>query len=654
MTSTLGFAEALNLDAGTGEGGSEVVSVYGNRAYVTNGEEDRIDVFSTTTGVLIKSIDLTLIENYDGVQSVSVSETGIAVAISTENPEDSDLPMDGVVAIYPRATPGDVAPARTITVGNLPDMVTFSKDGAYIFVANEGEPMDAADPAGSISVIDVATWTAQTFDFSEFDAQVEDLIAAGVRIFPDLMPSTDFEPEYIAEGDNGKLYVTLQEANAMAIFDLASMSWDSVVSLGFKDHSVDGAGLDPSDRDDAIAIDTHPVLGMRMPDAIATAEINGETYVLTANEGDDRGDWDEGGDAARVGDIVDGEIDGVSIDPDAYTAEELEALSRLNVSIFDGDTDGDGDIDQLYSYGSRSFTIYDAEGNLVFDSGDDFEQIIASIRPANAFNNDDYPSDAPDVIDENRSDNKGPEPEAIAVGEVDGMTLAFIGLERDSGIMIYDISDPANSSYLTYIDGSEYGNVSPEVISFIPAEDSETGLPQIAVSYEVSGTTAFYDLAFGETITGTNASEALEGTIGGDLLIGLGGADDLYGLAGDDTLRGDNGNDLLDGGAGDDILGGGAGGDVIDGGEGDDLMFAGEGNARDQFLFSQGDGSDTVVGLGVGDSIIFQDGDLSYDDLEITALGGRRYLVEYGDLGDEITVVLAENNTVLNALDFEF
>lgn len=655
---TLGFQEAVTFDSGAGEGGSEVVSFHDGKLYVTNGEQDRVDIINATTGVLISSIDLSTIPGFDGINSVTASAAGVAVAVE----RDIASFDNGVVALFAL----DGTPNGTVEAGNLPDMVTFSKDGTKIFVANEGEPTDSVDPAGSISIIDVATKQVQTFDFSAFDTQVAALEAAGVRIFPGKLPSTDFEPEYIAEGDNGKLYVTLQEANAVAEFDLATMQWDEILPLGTVDHSVEGFGMDANDKDDAIDIKVVNTLGLRMPDALATAEIGGKTYFLTANEGDDRGDFDEGGDAARVKDILDGDVAGVSIDASVDTT----GLERLNVSIIDGDTDNDGDIDVLHSYGSRSFTIYDADGNVIFDSGDHFEQWIAANRPANAFNNDDYPSDDAGTVDENRSDNKGPEPEAIAVGEVEGVTLAFIGLERDSGIMIYDITDPANASFLTYIEGQGNGNVSPEVIDFIPASESATGVAQIAVSYEVSGTTAVFDLQFGQQILGTNAGEMIKGGIGADeILAGFGhdtvvagsgddfvragfGHDDISGRAGDDNLRGFWGHDTIRGGAGDDTLGGGVGKDRLIGGTGDDVMkgFIG----KDVFVFDLGAGDDVILDLTRKDRIDLSATGLSFADLTITDNGSDNYTVEYGAQGDSIDVTLAGNLTDLTEDSFLF
>lgn len=615
QTKSLGITQTTVFDSGAGEGGSEVVSYLDGRLYITDGASDKINVVDAATGALIFAIDLTLVPDYDGLNSVAVSEAGIAVAIERDI-EDFD---NGIVARFAL----DGTAIDTIEVGNLPDMVTFSADGTQIFVANEGERTGGLDPMGSISVIDVATGTAQTFDFSAFDSLVDDLRAAGVRIFPDALPSSDFEPEYIAESD-GKLYVTLQEANAVAIFDLATMTWEALAPLGTADHSQEGNGIDPSDRDDAIDIHPVPVMGLRMPDAIAATEIDGETFFFTANEGDDRGDFDEGGDAARVKDILDGDVEGVSIDPSVDTT----GLERLTVSIIDGDTDGDGDIDQLHAYSSRSFSIFAADGSLVFDSGDAFEQITAAIRPANAFNNDDFPSGDPDEIDENRSDNKGPEAEAIAVGEVGGKTLAFIGLERDSGIMIYDVSNPARSEFVDYLDSSALGHISPEVITFIAPEDSTTGNAQIAVSYEVSGTTAIYDLAFGTRLTGDASAEDLAGTIGDDQIKAKGGADFVDAAGGDDAVAGGMGNDYLMGGAGDDTINGGNGNDTIVGGLGDDVMIGRAG--ADSFVFATGDGDDAIQLFQNGDQMDLSATGLEFADISVDVLAGDSYLVTYG------------------------
>ena len=638
----LNSQEVIRFDSGIGEGGSEVVAHHDGKLYVTNGEQDRIDVFNLNSGTLEKSLELSTVPNFGGINSVTVSDNGVAVAVERVDPVDDETPAEGAVVFFALdAAPTD-GPTDIVTVGHLPDMVTFSKDGTKVFVANEGEPLDNGDPAGSISVIDVATKTAQTFDFTAFDAHVNQLREDGVRIFPGKLPSTDFEPEYITESPDGLLYVTLQENNAVAVFDPAASEFTKILPLGTVDHSLPGFGIDPSDKDDAINIRNVDVNGMRMPDAITSVGIKGKTFFLTANEGDAR---DED---VRVEDIV--------LDPTAFpsaTALQDEAdLGRLGVSSIDGDTDGDGDFDELFSYGSRSFTIFNANGKVVFDSGDDFERYIADNRDANAFNNDDYPSDAPGQVDENRSDNKGPEPEAIEVGVVDGRTLAFIGLERDSGIMIYDITNPRKTAFLHYIEGQTNGDVSPEVIEFISAADSLTGKAQLAISYEVSGTTTLIDLEFGDRIRGDMNDNVLTGGIGDDIIIGLKGDDAIHAGAGDDQLKGGNGADALNGEAGDDLLRGQSGNDTLNGGIGDDELIGGGGD--DTFVFDLGDGQDLVRGFGGGDTIDLTATGLSAADVTITHNGGRSYTLDYGIQGDSIDVLVKGPTEMLTTDDLIF
>lgn len=262
------------------------------------------------------------------------------------------------------------------------------------------------------------------------------------------------------------------------------------VVLGIIDF--EGNALDASDRDGEINIQNLPIFGLYQPDAIAAYEVDGKTFYVTANEGDAR---DED---VRVKDIV--------LDPEAFPNADFlqqdEVLGRLEVSSIDGDIDGDGDYDQLFAYGGRSFSIWDDRGNLVFDSGDDFERIIAEELPEffNSTNDDNDSFDS-------RSDAKGPEPEGVVVGEIDGAQYAFVGLERVGGIMVYNISDPTDPAYVTYINTRDFsgdpeagtaGDLGPEGLAFIGADDSPTGKPQLVVAHEVSGTTTVFDIELPE------------------------------------------------------------------------------------------------------------------------------------------------------------
>ena len=266
-------------------------------------------------------------------------------------------------------------------------------------------------------------------------------------------------------------------------------------------------GLDASDEDEAIDIRNHPVFGLYQPDSIAAYEVDGETYYVTANEGDAR-DEDE-----RVEDL--------ELDPTAFpNAEELQTdgeIGRLEVSTIDGDIDGDGDYDRLISYGGRSFSIRDSQGNLVFDSGDDFAQITAEQVPA-IFNS----NGTVDTFD-SRSDAKGPEPEGVVVGEIDGKTYAFIGLERVGGVAVYDVTNPAEAEFVQYINptNEETGDaldLAPEGLQFISAEDSPNGEPLLTVSNEVSGTVSIYqiDLPASDDSNDGSGDNAGDGTNGDD------------------------------------------------------------------------------------------------------------------------------------------
>lgn len=573
-------------------GGSEVVSTDAGMAYVTNGAQGRIDVFDLASQERTTSFDLTGIAFFDGVQSVAVSGGLVAAAVARAGAAGEA--MTGVIALFD--TEGTLL--NTIEVGHLPDMVTFSPDGTTILVANEGEPTGGENPVGSVSIISgldmPATASATTLGFDAFDGQESDLLAQGILLEPGVSVSADLEPEYIAVSPDGtQAWVTLQEANAYAVIDLTSNSITAIRSFGLVDRSLPENALDASNRDDAINLQTYNNLfGMRQPDGITAFETGGQLYFVTANEGDARDDTE-----TRVNDML---LDPTAF-PDAATLQDNAELGRLHARSDLGDTDGDGDYDQIYHYGSRSFTIYDAAGGIVFDSASMLSRLIADIRP-DLFNQDDGEFDG-------RSDDKGVEPEAVTVGEVEGRMMLFVGLERDNGVVVFDISTPANPTYVTYIDSQAAGNLSPETIAFVSAEDSLTGNAQILIAYEGDGNTALYDLDDVTVQTGTNGNDTLIGTAMDDRLYGLDGIDRLNGGDGDDLLVGGtslyDGGDLLFGGAGNDTILGGVGNDSLYGMDGDDVM---SGGLDGDFLAGQ-NGNDTLSGGAMGDSLFGNDGD---------------------------------------------
>jgi alkaline phosphatase len=360
-------------------------------------------------------------------------------------------------------------------------------------------------------------------DFTSLDGQEAALRAQGVRIMgetvdepvsltnPARPASKDLEPEYIAIApDRSVAWVTLQEANAFAVIDLntrALRAVDPIVPISRKNHALPGNRLDPSDRDGsggdgAFVLGNWPVLGMHMPDSITSfaptmGPAAGQTFYASAGEGDDRGEVERIKDGAFVLDAT--------VFPNAAALKEDAAIGRLDASLIDGNTDGDGEFEELHVLGSRSFSIFDATGTQVYDSGDELECMTGSLFPSD-FNSDNDENGSADK----RSDAKGPEPEAIASGSTTQQrTYVFVGLERIGGVAVYDVTDPSNAFAVAYENNRDFsapvdvdnpssfsgaGDFGPEGIVFIPAADSPDGRAAIAVANEISGTTTIWSI----------------------------------------------------------------------------------------------------------------------------------------------------------------
>lgn len=429
--------------------------------------------------------------------SIAVKDGIVAVAIEAEN---SQAP--GSVG-FASAANGEVF--SIVPVGPLPDMVTFSPNGRYVVTANEGEPNDSytVDPVGSISIIDLSGGPRGLTAADVRTVSFENAPRIGnIRVNgPGASFAQDMEPEYVAiDGDSRFAYVALQENNAVAKVDIWTGSVIFVKSLGLKDHSIPGNGFDASDRDGQINIQNWPVFGMYMPDAMAAYTVNGETYLITANEGDGR-DYDGFSDEADGADLM--------LDETVFTAGTGffmtdSRLGRLLVSATDGDVDGDGLNEMIVSLGARSMTIWDSSLNLVADTGDEFEQIIAERYP-DAFN-----INGGGLEFDNRSDNKGPEPEGVTVGMIGGRHYAFVGLERQSAVLVYDVQDPTNPRFVAIANGLDMnapvdedgeflnpetaGDIGPEGLKFIPASESPNGRDLLIVANEVSGTVSIWQI----------------------------------------------------------------------------------------------------------------------------------------------------------------
>ncbi len=269
------------------------------RLFVVNAEQGELDVLDLSdpeNPVKIDAISAAGIAVGAEVNSVAASHGLVAVAIEADPKTDN-----GFVALYQAS---DLTLLGSKEVGAQPDMVAFTPDGTRVLTANEGEPSDdyQIDPDGSISIVDFsdpANPTVSTADFTAYNGQEDALRSQGVRIYgPGASAAQDLEPEYIAvSADGSTAWVVLQENNALAKVDIATATVTDIVTLGESDRSVAGNGIDASDDDGVIDIKTFAgVVGLYQPDAIHAYTVNGNTYLVTANEGDARA-WGEDNDA---------------------------------------------------------------------------------------------------------------------------------------------------------------------------------------------------------------------------------------------------------------------------------------------------------------------------------------------------------------------
>ena len=486
------------------------------RLFVVNAEAGGVDVIDASDPTAPDGLGTIAVADAwpeaGETTNVAFRENTLVVAVEADPPQEP-----GCLVVYRTDGTNGIESfeARaTVTVGAMPDMVTFTLDGERLLVACAGEP-DASyetDPPGVVGVVDlrdgVGDLSASLVDCSAFDGQEAELRERGVRIYgPGASVSEDLEFEYLTIGAEGHYaYAVCQPNNAIAIFDIENEAFTDVVALGSKDHSLPGNELDASDRG-GTHICNWPVQGLYQPDAIASYEAGGIEYLVTANEGYYRS-YEGFEEAARVQDIDPA--------PEAFDLEAIAGiesveelirpgnLGNLKVSTVSGDIDGDGRFEELYAFGGRSFSVWTTDGELVFDSGNDFE-LLAALHHPRYVNVDGTANTA-----HARSPEHGPEPEGIELGAVGDRTYAFVGLERVGAIVVYDVSDPHTPEFVQYVhqrdfevepeteiaggekDASAAGDLGPEGLKFVSAGESPTDDPLLVVANELSGTTTIY------------------------------------------------------------------------------------------------------------------------------------------------------------------
>lgn len=509
-------------DSEFASGAAEIVSYdsCSGKLYVVNAQQATVDVLSlSSSGVPSHTgtINLNTASEAAGIEigaanSVSAKQGLVAVAIEAANKQDA-----GLIALYRSDT---LELLGTYSAGSLPDMVTLSADGEYILSANEGEPSSdySVDPQGSVTIVDISAGFAadkavvHQVGFTDFNtgASRASELPAAVRITgpAGTTVAQDLEPEYLTLSKDGKTaWVSLQENNAIAIIDVKNASVSAIKALGEKSwNSASGNQLDASNKDAGPGefASYEQLAGLYMPDTLASFEVNGATYILSANEGDGR-EYGDYLDEARGGDLYD-KVDDAH--PLKAALDDNDQLKRLK---FVDDRATIAATDTLYAFGARSFSIWNSSAELVFDSGDDIAQRVYAADPDH-FNSDHESNDSAD----SRSDDKGTEPEAIEAATIGNRTFAFVGLERQSGVLVYEVTDPTAPVFQSMLNNRDFsqpvctevnedgecsngtynsaaGDLGPESIDYF----STNGEHFIAVGNEVSGTTSVYRLGFG-------------------------------------------------------------------------------------------------------------------------------------------------------------
>lgn len=455
---------------------------------------DIIDFSTPAAPSVVKTVNMA---PYGGITSIAVKNGIIAAASPNTDPQ-----QNGSVVFFD--INGNFL--KQLTVGALPDMITFSPDGTKVVTANEGEPNDAytVDPDGTISIIDISGGIGNltqsnvtTLNFTSFDSQVAALTATGLRkVRPNNTLSQDLEPEYVTiSSDSQKAWVTLQENNAIAEINLATKTITGIWGLGKKDMSIPGNGFDASDNNGEVLIANWPVKAYYTPDAVQNYKVGSTNYIVTANEGDEK-DLSGYSERTTVGAST------YTLDPVLFPHSNiLKAsynLGRFRVSSATGNTDGDTEFEEIAALGARSFSIFNADTKqIVYDSGDQFERYISVKHPL-IFNADNESNAV-----KNRSRAKGPEPEGVALGNINGQTYAFITLERTGGVMVYNITDPNNPTFTDYKHSrstSAYGGDNgPEGIIYI-APQNTTANGYVIVANEISGTLSIFEVATPATL----------------------------------------------------------------------------------------------------------------------------------------------------------
>ena len=479
------------------------------RLYLGSQPRARIDVLDLSVPSAPRLVDWIGISNLPrglpmarlggGIGALAFRDDILAVAIAARDKGDT-----GIVVFF---DPAGRAIAGPIEVGFSPNAMAFVPNRPLLLVVNQADPSAGVNPRASVSVIRLVRRSGtqlsphvSTVPFTNFDGHEDELRAAGVRLItPGASASRDLEPESLAVSADGRTaWVTLPRNNAIGVVDLMAMRVTKLLPLGSKDMRRPDNAFDASDRDGKIAIRPWPVDALYEPDGIAAYRSLGRTLLVTANEGDPRPSEE-----VRVGEAV---LDARAF-PNAAWLQQPENLGRLQVTRVESDPDNDGQLERLVALGARSLAVWSTDGRLLGETGSLFERVTAREVPEGFNVTDDQ------TVFDARSDDRGPEPESITVGRVGGRRIAFVAFERQGGVIAVDVTLPGSPLFQDYVSTRNYavnpaagcvdnapksadcaraGDLGPESLLFIAAEQSPIHVPLLLVRHDLSDTLTIF------------------------------------------------------------------------------------------------------------------------------------------------------------------
>jgi hypothetical protein len=517
---TVKVTEISAIASGDGEGSHEIVTYHAGskRIFATNGVKNSIDIFDISDVANPKKVSSVSLAPYgNDVTSVAAGkDVVVAAVLVTETFSATGVPTtpNGKIVVFD--TNGKVLSSADV-LGVLPDAVTFAPNGTTALVAIEASPVcakdnpataakeetdytKASDPVGGVSVVDLSNPASPVLRFAGFDQfTIAEMRAKGIAISSVVNNvSKDFEPEFVTAVDNNYAYVTIQEANAIGKLNIETATFESITRAF--ESKIAYVARDTSDRDSGAGPRNYSnVVGASQPDAIAGFKVGSGQYFVTANEGD-----------AREYTCLNDDLRGSALKvdtrrfPDWKTLSGSAALGRAKVNPNIGDKDGDGDIDTIHLRGSNSMTMY-RNGMPIWDSGELLDQIqtkafgVANINGSHSLSSD---KSTMNYVGQDRSDDKGTEPEGVAVGMVGDRRIAILGLERMTALAIFDITEPRNPVFQEWLQmlptkatpAKDVKHWSPEGIVFVPANKSPSGRALIITSYELSGSLSIHQI----------------------------------------------------------------------------------------------------------------------------------------------------------------